>query len=143
MDLQATIQSPSPAFWSPIKIFGLYIHQKPAGKEVKRSRLPSPLIYLSLYLLLLHSPSLNCIFMIKFNAKDSIELIYSSNHDVFRDIKVAYKGRLLLIQALCKIFTKNNLGSIEWINVSKMSIKRFFKLLLSLLWRDIFWYLVG
>ena len=47
--------------------------------------------------------------MIKFKAKDSIELIYSSNHDVFRDIKVAYKGRLLLIQALCKIFTKKQL----------------------------------
>ena len=50
-------------------------------------------------------------FMIKFNAKDFIEIIKSSNHDVFRDIKVVYEVRLLLIPAFCKLFTtKNNLG---------------------------------
>ena len=39
MDLQATIQSPSPAFWSPIKIFGLYIHLR-VGSQTKQVAFP-------------------------------------------------------------------------------------------------------
>ena len=44
--------------------------------------------------------------MIKFNAEDSIEFILSSNHDVLKDIKIVYRGRLLSIPAVCKLFTK-------------------------------------
>ena len=50
----------------------------------------------------------------------------------------------LPIPAICKLFTKkDNLGSIERINISNLLIIWFFKLLRSLLWRDIFWCLVG
>ena len=61
--------------------------------------------------------------MIKFNAKDWIELIKSSNHDVFKDIKVIYKSRLLRILALYKLFTKKKTQ--DQLNELIFQIRRF------------------